>query len=137
MNERTFHLLVGVLLFSLYIILSSIGMPLMRLTKALSPPQALVLIAVSEAVTLLPFVNIIWKEWRIKKPIEWIAFTFTCTLLATNFLVLIVCSQHMSLGETWRLCCYCCVCCCCCFCCCCCCCCHCCCLFYMNLGIIL
>ena len=100
MNERVTNLLMGSLLFFLWIILSSMNMSLMRLTKAFSPAQALALIAISEAVSMLPFAAIVWKEWRIRKPMEWIAFSFTCSLLASNFLVQIVCSQHMPLGET-------------------------------------
>ena len=94
-----FHLLWGVLLYLLYTMLAAMELPLMRQAgKSLTPSQTLGLIAVGEALTLVPFVGVVRREWTIAKLEEWLAFSFLSVPLSLTFLGQVICAAVMPLG---------------------------------------
>ena len=94
-----FHLLWGVLLYLLYMLLAAMKFPLMRQAgKSLTPSQTLGLIAVGEALTLLPFAGVVRRQWTIKKLEEWLAFSILSALLPLTFLAQVICAAVMPLG---------------------------------------
>ena len=99
-NDKTYHLLWGVGLFSLYVILFSIQVPIMRLCDSLLTSQTLALMSVSEAVFLLPFAAVIKREWNMTKTNEWTAFTALGLLLGSFNAATAFCSKHMNLGAS-------------------------------------
>ena len=99
MESTIKHLLWGVTLYSLFCLLSSMGMPLMRVSSALKPSQAYAISIIVEFFSFLPFVGVTKREWKINKCHEWIAFTVYGCGFAYSFAAVIYCSQNMPLGK--------------------------------------
>ena len=92
------HLLWGVVLFTLYIVLSAMVAPLMRLSSPLAPSQTFALLFLGEFVSFLPFLSLARRQWNITKWTEWIVFSIFGCALAGNFAAHIYCAQNMPLG---------------------------------------
>ena len=97
------HLLWGVTLFTLYIVLSAMVAPLMRLSAPLAPSQTFALLTLGEFLSFLPCLGIAKRQWSIKKWQEWVTFALLGVVLACNFAVNIYCSQNMPLGKVVKV----------------------------------
>ena len=98
-REDVGHLLWGVALFTLYIVLSGMVAPLMRLSAPLKPSQTFALLFVGEFVSFLPSIGSAKRNWSLTKWGELITFALLGCVLACNFAWGIYCSQNMPLGK--------------------------------------
>ena len=100
MQSVQFHLLCGVLLYFVYRVLAAMELPLLRQAgKSLTPSQTLGLIAAGEALTLLPFVGVVSRQWTIAKLEEWFALSVLGAVLPLTFLGRVICAAVMPLGN--------------------------------------
>ena len=99
MSDKSWHFLWGVGLLSLYVILRSIQMPMMRLCDTLRHSQTLTLIFVGDVFFTTPFAGVIWREWNLKTAKEWIVVGALCCSLAAYYAVVIVCAQYKHVGK--------------------------------------
>ena len=99
MRESLFHLLWGVVLYSLYIMLAAMVSPLMRVCSPLAPSQTYALICVGEIISFIPYLKIAKEKWSIKTKSEWLTFAIFGLILASNFVFGIYSSQNMPLGT--------------------------------------
>ena len=102
MDFNTQHLLWGVTLYSLHLLLCSIGMTLTRVSSLLLPSQAYAISIIGELISFLPFLGVTKREWKVNKCYEWIAFSVFGFSYALYFAAFIYCSQTMPLGN-WLL----------------------------------
>ena len=99
MRESLNHLLWGVVLFSLYIVMTAMLAPLMRVCSPLAPSQTYALICLGEIFSFIPYVKLAKRKWSIKRKSEWITFGIYGLILGSNFVLVIYCSQNMPLGK--------------------------------------
>ena len=99
LKETIRHLLWGVILYSLYVLLSSMGPILMRFSLSLPPSQTFAFLSVGELFSFLPFVGVTSREWSVNKRHEWIAITVMCCALSANYAGYIYCARNMLLGK--------------------------------------
>ena len=99
MNEKICHLMWGLALLSLYVVLHSIQMPLMRLCNSLYHSQTLALIFIGEVAFLLPLNGVFRRQWSFKTWKEWMAMLVLGLGFGGYYAASIFCSQHMHVGK--------------------------------------
>ena len=99
MNSYIRHLFWGVTLYTLFVLLSSLGPILMRYSLSLPLSQTYAFIFVGESLSFLPFIIVTKHEWSLNERREWVAFSlFGCAVVA-NFAGCIYRARNMPLGK--------------------------------------
>ena len=99
MDERTRHLLWGLVLFAVFVVLDSYDLPLLHLCGALKSSQTLALMFIGEAATLLPFSPLVWRQWSLTGPKEYAIFGLQGFLLGAFLATVVYDAKNMTLGT--------------------------------------